>query len=79
MLLFVEIVTRQRFLRGGGGGTLLENLTQDLDNTFSFQKYISGEFVGKNVVNYNEVSQVVSYTEVSQVVKKIVYAMLTEI
>ena len=36
----------------------VENLRQDLNNTFIFQKYVSGEFVVQKDVNYREVSQV---------------------
>ena len=35
----------------------VENLRQDLNNTFIFQKYVSGEFVVQNDINYREVSQ----------------------
>ena len=57
--LFVEIVTRPRFLRVcvWGGGDHVENPTQDKGNAFIFQKYVSGESVDKNVVIYNGVSQ----------------------
>ena len=36
----------------------VENLRQDLNNTFIFQIYVSGEFVVQNDINYREVSQV---------------------
>ena len=36
----------------------VENLRQDLNNTFIFFKYVLGEFVVQNDINYREVSQV---------------------
>ena len=38
-----------------GGDNHVENLTQDLDNTFTFQKYVSEVFVGKNVADHYDV------------------------
>ena len=40
------------------GDNHVENLIQDLDDTFIFQKYISGEFVGNKVADHYEISHV---------------------
>ena len=48
------------------------SVTQNMDNTFIFEKYVSEGFVGKNIVNYNEVSHVLKQIRLRNVNRVII-------